>query len=453
VKYFAQKTLAAILTILLLVSLAACQNPIIPSSPFSPELPVSSSAPSGTPGAPEFSPPGESASGSGITAPDPSDSEPVTEPEPEPVPVRSVTIELNSVELTRGTVLDPKVTIQPADATDKTYELRSGDENVIRLVDGQWTAVGAGTAELIAIADNNVTGAVTVTVTVPAEALSLGDAIIRINRGDSFTLKPVITPADATDKIKIYTSGDESVASVSENGTILGISTGTAIIEGVTGDVRDTCTVTVIVPVTGVSISTDKRAYQVGDQGKFTVRVDPPDAFDKSYSLSISGSAAVLTGDNTFSCDAGGEVTITATTANGIAGKQTFNVIDLLVYANEVLRLTNIERENEGLPALSGTTALTQTAVVRANEIIRSFSHERPDGRSCFTAFDENGVSYRWAGENIAMGQRTPAEVVRAWMDSPDHRENIMYSAFGRLGVGVAIDNNGRLYWSQNFTD
>ena len=58
------------------------------------------------------------------------------------------------------------------------------------------------------------------------------------------------------------------------------------------------------------------------------------------------------------------------------------------------------------------------------------------------------GVSYRSAGENIAMGQRTPSEVVTAWMNSPGHRANILNSSFTRIGVGYVPAGN---YWTQMF--
>ena len=58
------------------------------------------------------------------------------------------------------------------------------------------------------------------------------------------------------------------------------------------------------------------------------------------------------------------------------------------------------------------------------------------------------GVSYKSAAENIAMGQRSAAEVVKAWMESPGHRENIMNPSLTHIGIGY--DKNGN-YWTQQF--
>lgn len=121
-------------------------------------------------------------------------------------------------------------------------------------------------------------------------------------------------------------------------------------------------------------------------------------------------------------------------------------------YQQEVLRLVNIEREKAGKQPLSADINLTKAAQVRAREIADTFSHSRPDGRDCFTAMKEAGVSYRAAGENIAMGQKTPAQVVEGWMNSDGHRRNILSDSFGRLGVGYYVEN-GRAHWVQMFAD
>lgn len=118
----------------------------------------------------------------------------------------------------------------------------------------------------------------------------------------------------------------------------------------------------------------------------------------------------------------------------------------------EVLRLVNVQREKAGKQPLTLDAKLSQAAGVRAAEIVQLFSHTRPDGTSCFTAMKEAGVSYMAAGENIAAGQRTPAEVMESWMNSQGHRENILSDSFGRLGVGYTVVN-GRAYWVQMFAD
>lgn len=120
--------------------------------------------------------------------------------------------------------------------------------------------------------------------------------------------------------------------------------------------------------------------------------------------------------------------------------------------AQGVIQQVNAERAKNGLRALKQDTAMTRAANVRAAEIARKFSHTRPNGARGMTALAEAGVSYRAAGENIAMGQTSAQQVMSAWMGSSGHRANILSSRFGRIGVGQAVIN-GRTYWVQLFAD
>ncbi|MBR2109342.1 MAG: hypothetical protein IJ932_05290 [Ruminococcus sp.] len=119
-------------------------------------------------------------------------------------------------------------------------------------------------------------------------------------------------------------------------------------------------------------------------------------------------------------------------------------------YEAEVIKLVNAERAKQGLSALSKNDGAVNAARVRAKEIVSSFSHTRPDGRSCFTAASDLGVTYRTAGENIAYGYSTPAQVVNGWMNSEGHRKNILSKSFNKIGVGC-YSSSGVLYWSQFF--
>ena len=120
-------------------------------------------------------------------------------------------------------------------------------------------------------------------------------------------------------------------------------------------------------------------------------------------------------------------------------------------FAAEVVRLVNIERAKAGLSALETDYIVQEAAQVRAREIELSFSHTRPDGRSCFTTLDEVGAVYSGAGENIAYGQHDPEEVMEAWMNSTGHRENILNESYTHIGVGC-YESGGTYYWSQFFT-
>ena len=112
--------------------------------------------------------------------------------------------------------------------------------------------------------------------------------------------------------------------------------------------------------------------------------------------------------------------------------------------AFRVIAEVNAERAKYGLSALREDPELTRAACVRANEIVRSFSHTRPNGESW------SSVSTAARGENIAKGHSTVARVMAAWMSSEGHRANILRESFGSIGV-CAIDVGGVRYWVQLF--
>lgn len=120
-------------------------------------------------------------------------------------------------------------------------------------------------------------------------------------------------------------------------------------------------------------------------------------------------------------------------------------------YARQVVDLVNMERQKEGLSPLTIDTVIASAATVRAREIQTSFSHTRPNGSNFSTAMTEAGANFQMAGENIAWGQKTPQEVVNAWMNSPSHRANIMNKNFTRIGVGHVQNASGTSYWVQLF--
>lgn len=119
-------------------------------------------------------------------------------------------------------------------------------------------------------------------------------------------------------------------------------------------------------------------------------------------------------------------------------------------YEKKVVELTNAERAKQGLAPLTLDTALSKVARIKSQDMKDKnyFDHNSPTYGSPFDMMKKFGISYSSAGENIAMGQTTPEQVVKAWMDSPGHRANIMNSSFTRIGVGYVASGN---YWTQQF--
>lgn len=119
-------------------------------------------------------------------------------------------------------------------------------------------------------------------------------------------------------------------------------------------------------------------------------------------------------------------------------------------FEQEVIRLTNIERQKAGLTPLKEHWELSRVAKHKSIDMAQRnyFSHTSPTYGSPFDMIRAYGLTYRSAGENIAKGQRTPQQVVNAWMNSSGHRANILNHSYTHIGVGYEAKGH---YWTQMF--
>ena len=105
--------------------------------------------------------------------------------------------------------------------------------------------------------------------------------------------------------------------------------------------------------------------------------------------------------------------------------------------AEAVLKLVNEERAKQGLNPLSLSAKLTDIATMKSKDMADKgyFDHTSPTYGTPFQMLQDFGVHYSSAGENIAAGQKTPEEVMNAWMNSPGHRANILGANFTQIGI------------------
>jgi uncharacterized protein YkwD len=125
-------------------------------------------------------------------------------------------------------------------------------------------------------------------------------------------------------------------------------------------------------------------------------------------------------------------------------------------FQRQVIEQTNKERLKAGLPALKAQAILTRSATWMARDLAthRYFDHTDSTGRTMVDRIEEfKYENYCAIGENIAMGQQTPKEVVAAWMASPGHRANILSRDYSEIGVGYvpAPGHPNQGFWVQDF--
>ncbi|WP_336776521.1 CAP domain-containing protein [Paenibacillus sp. MMO-58] len=136
----------------------------------------------------------------------------------------------------------------------------------------------------------------------------------------------------------------------------------------------------------------------------------------------------------------------TPSTGTGNTGSGTVSQSE---FASQVVTLVNKERANAGLKALTSDALLTKVATAKAQDMYQNnyFDHNSPTYGSPFDMMKSFGVTYNYAGENIAVGQKSPTEVMTAWMNSAGHRANILNANYTKIGVAYV---NGE--WVQEFT-
>jgi uncharacterized protein YkwD len=152
---------------------------------------------------------------------------------------------------------------------------------------------------------------------------------------------------------------------------------------------------------------------------------------------------------------------ITTRTTTKIVSVPTATTATAASLAAQELALVNADRRAAGLPALVESAALDRIATARAQDMAANgyFGHYRP-GHSTLAVLEllrANGMSFSWYGENIIWESGQPAASIAAhfntwWMNSPEHRANILNTHYGHLGIGVATSGS-RVYMVEDFTN
>ncbi len=114
----------------------------------------------------------------------------------------------------------------------------------------------------------------------------------------------------------------------------------------------------------------------------------------------------------------------------------------------------NRERVSHGLQALTLDARLSNVASAHAEDmaLLQYFSHESKDGTTPFDRMRAAGIPYRYAGENIALAPNERTADAMLFASAP-HRGNTLSSAYRKVGIGVARDEQGNLLFVEDFSD
>jgi len=186
--------------------------------------------------------------------------------------------------LRRGKTGTLSATVSPANATDKSVTYKSSDSSIVKVdSSGKITALKKGTAKITATADGK-SATKSVKVTVPVDSITLSGPST-LGRGDhGYYLSVSVSPSDANKDDITYTSSDASVIRVDSDGEVWAQGRGTAqITVTANGKTSNTISITVNVPVTGISIDYQNISVSEGGTDWFRVNVIPSDADNTGF--------------------------------------------------------------------------------------------------------------------------------------------------------------------------
>ncbi len=235
--------------------------------------------------------------------------------------------------LEKGKTETITATVKPDNTTDKTVTWTSGNEKIVTVTDGVITAVGAGTAKIVASC-GDVTAECLVTVEVPITGIVLDKTELALENkitGDNTiyatdVIEATIQPEDATgDKEITWTSSDEQVVTV-KDGNVTAVSDGTAIITATTSNGKTaTCNVTVtsteikdLIAAEEITLDKTEGELEEGQTLQLTATITPEEATIKECNWSSSDETiATVNANGLVTAKKAGTATITVTTKDG----------------------------------------------------------------------------------------------------------------------------------------
>ena len=188
------------------------------------------------------------------------------------VSVTGVTLEPTSLSLFTGNTATLTATVQPSDATNQNVTWESSNTEVATVdANGKVTAVGEGNATItVTTVDGSKTATCIVTVTVPVTGVKLNKETLELFTDGSETLTATVEPGNATNKNVTWSSSDETIATVDNNGTVTAVGAGKATITATAGGITATCVVHVRKPAT-VEASGSTNLSFTTDRNEFTL--------------------------------------------------------------------------------------------------------------------------------------------------------------------------------------
>ena len=233
-----------------------------------------------------------------------------------------INLSKTSVILAPQDTLTLKAAVLPDSAVDKDVTFTSNAPEIAKVTaSGTITAVAPGTATITATnARSGISATCTVEVRIRVTGVTLNKTKITLGQGEQLQLTATVAPKRATVKDVTWSSADPKIATVDANGVITAVSGGATTITVKTADAGKiaTCTVSVSIPVTGISVPDTAKTYYVGTDGESGCSVVPAAATNKTIRYTVENEAiATISAKGVVTPKANGTTTVTAKTDDG----------------------------------------------------------------------------------------------------------------------------------------
>ena len=320
---------------------------------------------------------------------------------PKIIGVSSISLSKTELSLVEGDSETITASVKPDNATDKTVTWSSSDASIASVKDGVVTAIKGGVATITASAgDKTVSCQVNVSKKIiPVESITLNKVELSLIEGDSEILSATVKPEDATDKTVTWSSSDSSVATI-DDGKVIAISEGSAVITAKAGDKSATCRVTVakkVIPVESVELDKKELSLTEGDSETLVATVKPDDASDKTVSWRSSDVSIAKVEDGKVTAVKEGSAKITAK-----AGEKSATC--KVTVTKKVIPVESVELDKDELELVEGDS-YTLTAIVKP---------ENATDKSVTWTSSESSVASVEDGKVIAIKEGTSVIIAQA---------------------------------------
>lgn len=315
----------------------------------------------------------------------------------------------DTLTLTAGEAATLETAVASADATHVVISYTSSDNSVATVSDtGEVEAVGEGEADITAaVQDTELSAVCKITVLPKIESVDLSDTTLSLKVGGTVQLTYTVQPEDAVVETATYTSSDESVATVDEEGAVTAVADGTA---------------TVTVDVDGVTAECE---------------------------VTVSTKAASAAGSNSGSSAASGSGQTEASAPADSSGFE-YGAIPFSLASNG--DWWGIDQSDSAywavLNNINAMRAAGELSALSANSSLDAIADSRCDYQLVNDTLSHDGAQ---TPEILAQSQKSASEVCQAWQNSPSHYAVIMNPNFTQIGICCYFEIGGKTIWCCTF--